>query len=113
MEQTPKTEGLLSIEELSNYLSIKSKTLYAKVESGQIPHYKIGRLVRFKVSEIEAWLEGSRSAGKGAPCRIRRPSRPTRDIDRIIQKAIDESRREAYTSSHGKSDQIKGLGKEV
>ena len=47
----------LNIEELSEYLGIKKSTLYAKVASGQIPHYKIGHLVRFKKADIDCWME--------------------------------------------------------
>ena len=48
---------LFDIKQISNYLSIKEKTIYEKVESGEIPHYKIGRLLRFKKEEIDKWLE--------------------------------------------------------
>lgn len=48
---------LLTIHELSQYLNIKRSTLYAWVERGFIPHYKMNRLVRFKKEEIDAWLE--------------------------------------------------------
>ncbi|MDX9823280.1 MAG: helix-turn-helix domain-containing protein [Syntrophales bacterium] len=113
MDQTPKNENLLTIEELSEYLNIKRKTLYSKLESGEIPHYKIGRLVRFRMGEVDAWLERSRKTDKGIPGRVRRTIRATRNIDRLVQKAIDESKRKEYTPNHEKSDQIKGLGKEV
>lgn len=117
MEQGLENENLLSIEELSKYLSIKPKTLYSKVESGEIPHYKIGHLIRFKKSEVEAWLERSRKIGKGVPIRARRAVkaavRSGMNMDRLVQKTIDECKRGEYTSDHGKSDQTKGLGKEV
>jgi len=116
MDQTSKNENLLTIKQLSEYLSIKPKTLYYKAESGEIPYYKIGHLVRFKKSEVEAWLEQYRKVNKGVPERVKRIVRTARraqNIDRIIKKTIDESKREEYTSGHEKSDQIKGLGKEV
>ncbi|MBI5150141.1 MAG: helix-turn-helix domain-containing protein [Candidatus Omnitrophica bacterium] len=47
----------IDIKELSDYLAIKAGTIYAWVHTKQIPHYKIGRLVRFELSEIEKWLE--------------------------------------------------------
>ena len=33
--------------------------------------------------------------------------------DKLIRKIIDDVRGEKYTPNHGKSDQIKDLGKEV
>ena len=116
MEQGLENENLLSIVELSKYLSIKPKTLYSKVESGQIPHYKIGHLVRFKKSEVEAWLVRSRKISRGVPVRARKTVKTARsamNMDSLVKKTIDESKREEYTPDHGKSDQIKGLGKEV
>ena len=55
---------LFDIEQISNYLSIKEKTIYSKVEKNEIPHYKIGRLIRFKKDEIDQWMESCRQAKK-------------------------------------------------
>jgi excisionase family DNA binding protein len=41
----------LNIEEVSDYLGIKKSSLYSRVEKKEIPHYRVGRLVRFKKSE--------------------------------------------------------------
>lgn len=57
-------ENYLTIDEVSAYLSLKPKTLYALVESGEIPHYRISDLIRFKKDEIEAWMEGNRVGEK-------------------------------------------------
>lgn len=116
MEQGLENENLLSIVELSKYLSIKPKTLYSKVESGQIPHYKIGHLIRFRKSEVEAWLVRSRKISRGVPVRARKTVKTARsamNMDSLVKKTIDESKHEEYTPDHGKSDQTKGLGKEV
>jgi excisionase family DNA binding protein len=107
----------LSIQDLSGYLGIKTSTLYAMVGEKKVPHYKIGRLVRFRRSEIELWMEGNRKE-----CLA--PEKPTRetpgqaqrneiDIDRIVRKAVDGGKGRGYTTPHGKPDQVKGLGKEV
>ena len=39
----------LNIDELSQYLGLKKSLLYSYVEAGEIPHYRIGRLLRFKL----------------------------------------------------------------
>jgi excisionase family DNA binding protein len=124
----------LSINDLSAYLGIKPKTIYAKVK--EIPHYKVGRLIRFRKDEVDAWMmkhrvgEGENDQdekqghGSSTPTtdpalesprtrRSRKRRSPITDIDRMISKAIDQVKVGGYTASHGKSDQVKGSGKEV
>jgi excisionase family DNA binding protein len=116
-EQEFKTSGFWSIQDLSNYLGIKTSTLYAWVGEKKIPHYKVGQLVRFKKSEIDLWMEGNRKEcvdpGKEARKALGPPKKAKLDVGRIIRKAVDEGKREGYTTPHGKPDQVKGLGKEV
>lgn len=47
----------LSINELSEYIGIKPKTLYSWVAKGVIPHYRILGLIRFERQEIDNWLK--------------------------------------------------------
>jgi len=124
----------LTIHALSTYLGIKPKTLYARIK--EIPHYKVGRLIRFKRADVDAWMEqhrvaeekkdhdqkqgpesstpGIEPAPKAPKARRARKRRgPVTDVDRMISKAIDQVKGESYTASHGKSDRIEGLGKEV
>lgn len=76
------------IADLSLYLKIKVKTLYSMV--WDIPHYRIGKLIRFQKQEIDAWLEGKRKQ-QGREGRNRRTrSGQKMDIDRIIRKTIDQ-----------------------
>jgi excisionase family DNA binding protein len=39
---------------------------YAKAEAGEIPSYKLGKYRRFRISEIEAWLEQQRQGPRSA-----------------------------------------------
>jgi excisionase family DNA binding protein len=107
----------MTIQKLSEYLEIKASTLYSMAEQKKIPHYKVGRLVRFKRSEIDFWMDGQKKECVDAPRaakRILRAARgPARDINRMVKRAIDATKETVYTASHGKPDQVKGLGKEV
>jgi len=47
----------LSVKELSRYAGISTHTLYLWIQLRRIPHHKIGKLIRFKLAEIEGWLE--------------------------------------------------------
>ena len=121
----------LTIDDLSVYLGIKPKTLYAR--TNEIPHYKVGRLIRFKREDVDAWMEKHRVAkekqvlptpndGLGQVQKVPETRKPRKrrvrrgqitDIDRMVRNTIDQVTAEYYSPRHGKSDQVKGSGKEV
>lgn len=47
----------LSYDDLSSYLGVPKGTIYTWVHQKRIPHIRItGRLIRFRRSEVLAWL---------------------------------------------------------
>jgi len=56
MGKLDRLDRYIGIEELSGFLGVKKRTAYHLVETMQIPHYRIGRLIRFKLSEVEEWM---------------------------------------------------------
>lgn len=61
-------ERLLSVQEVADLYGVPRSWVYAQAEAGRLPHFKIGRYVRFKREEIADWLAGQRrelqSAGR-------------------------------------------------
>ena len=57
-------EKLLTIQQLSELLGVKPRTLYEWTHTGFIPHYKFPKGVRFRVSSIEKWLKNRKKAGR-------------------------------------------------
>ena len=47
---------MMIAREVAAYLRCSSSTVRRMVRRGQIPHYRFGKLVRFRLSEIERWL---------------------------------------------------------
>ena len=111
------TKEFLNIDELSEFLNIKKSTLYSMVENGELPHYKIGRLIRFRRDELNAWLESHRKDGinpeKRAKEIFKRIENRRIDVDKIVQKTVEVENGTSYNLAHGKPDRIKGLGKEA
>ena len=111
------TTEYLSINELSSYSGLKKSFLYSRVEAGDIPHYKIGRLIRFKKETFDDWMEGHRveavNSDKRAQRILRSIDKPNMDINRIVKKTIAEVKENRYTPYHGRPDRIKGLRKEA
>lgn len=52
-----KEERLLTIDEVAEFLHINPMTVYAWVKDGKIPAFKIGKVWRFKKTEIDEWLK--------------------------------------------------------
>jgi excisionase family DNA binding protein len=51
------TSRLLKIDEAAAYLGVSPLTVYDWISKRKIEHVKVGRLVRFKESTLEKWIE--------------------------------------------------------
>jgi excisionase family DNA binding protein len=45
-----------SLEEIANHLGVSKDTIYLWISNKKMPGHKIGRLWKFKVSEVDAWV---------------------------------------------------------
>jgi excisionase family DNA binding protein len=50
-------DRLLNIHEIADYLGVAKSTIYKWVHQEYIPHIKMGKLVRFRLCEIDSWIE--------------------------------------------------------
>lgn len=50
------SDELLTVEELASYLKLKPRTLYPKLQRGELPAFKVFKEWRFKKSDIDKWL---------------------------------------------------------
>lgn len=49
--------GLLTPQQAANYLGIKLSTIYSMCMRRQIPFIKIGKLNRFRIQDLNRWIE--------------------------------------------------------
>jgi excisionase family DNA binding protein len=57
MEKTVNTRKLMDIAECAEYLGVSARTVYNWVSQRAIPFIKVhGKLVRFRLTDIENWL---------------------------------------------------------
>ena len=54
---SPKDEGLFTVETFAKYLRVSTQWVYERVHLKEIPHFKVGKHVRFKKSDIDTWLD--------------------------------------------------------
>lgn len=51
-----ETERWLSVEEIAAHLGVSKETVYRWLEKEKIPAHRVGRLWKFKASEVDAWI---------------------------------------------------------
>ena len=49
-------ERLMTVQETAEYLQCSVSTVRRYIMRGEIPHYRLGKMVRFKRREIDGWL---------------------------------------------------------
>ena len=52
-------ESLITVREVADYLKLKEQTVYLLARQNKIPSLKVGGSLRFKKSQIDAWLLSS------------------------------------------------------
>ncbi len=63
MSDVIKEEGWTSTKEAAEYLGVKPATIRDWIRKGKdIPRKKVGKLWKFKLSELEEWVSSGKSA---------------------------------------------------
>ena len=52
----------LSVDEIGEYLGIKRDTVYKWISEKDLPAHRIGRLWKFKVSEVDGWVRSGKAS---------------------------------------------------
>lgn len=55
--QQQAIEPWLSVEELSRHLGVSKETIYRWLERKRIPAHRMGKLWKFKPSEVDVWVQ--------------------------------------------------------
>jgi excisionase family DNA binding protein len=59
---TNKPEKWSSLEEIADHLGVSKDTIRNWIKKGVIPHRRIGKLFKFKISEVDDWVNSGKSA---------------------------------------------------
>lgn len=59
---TNEPEKWSSLEDIAEHLGVSKDTIRNWIKKGAIPHYKIGKQYKFKISEVDTWVESGKSA---------------------------------------------------
>lgn len=72
-------EDILDFDGMCRFLKIAPSTGYAKTSAGEIPHFKKGRKLWFRKSELVKWMEGGRR-------------KTTKDLNELAEKYLKNSK---------------------
>ena len=51
-----------SLEEIAEHLGVSKDTIRNQIKKDVIPYKRIGKLYKFKISEVDAWVDSGKSA---------------------------------------------------
>jgi excisionase family DNA binding protein len=57
---SPSEIHWLSTQEAARRLGITTRTLYRFVDQGDLPAYRMGRVIRLKAADVDVFIDGSR-----------------------------------------------------
>jgi excisionase family DNA binding protein len=55
------TQNFIGIKEMASRLDVPVSWLYSRTRTKEIPHYKIGKYVRFDETEVMDWIRKSQA----------------------------------------------------
>jgi excisionase family DNA binding protein len=84
-------DSFLTTEEVLDYLQVNLRTVYRLIKAGKIPAVRVGRQWRFRKKDIDAWLAGNRSAGRGIGHGLERPRILIVDDEQPVRELLAKS----------------------
>lgn len=61
-ETSSAAEHWSNLEEIANHIGVSKDTIRIWIKKDAIPYHKVGRQYKFKISEVDAWVESGQSA---------------------------------------------------
>lgn len=60
------SEPWVKVEEVASHLGVAKDTVYRWVQTRGLPAHRVGRLWKFKVSDVDAWVRDGKAADQDA-----------------------------------------------
>lgn len=57
-----ENEHLIGLEEIAAHLDVSKDTIRVWIKKGTIPYKKVGRQYKFRLSEVNEWVDSGQSA---------------------------------------------------
>jgi excisionase family DNA binding protein len=62
-----KQEPWVSVDEVVRHLGVAKDTIYRWIEAKGLPAHRVGRLWKFKLSQVDAWVEAGGASHDDQP----------------------------------------------
>lgn len=50
----------MGTKEAAEYIGVQPRTLYKRIDIGEVPAYRVGRVLRLRLSDLDEFLENAR-----------------------------------------------------
>lgn len=67
MNATRMTEPWASVDDVAAHLGVAKDSVYRWIDAKDLPAHKIGKLWKFKLSEVDAWVRGGGALNREDP----------------------------------------------
>ena len=59
------TEGWMTLAEIAQHLQVREETIHRWIRSKNMPAHRVGRIWRFKASEVDEWVRSGEAGSDG------------------------------------------------
>ena len=59
-------EGWVGVAEVATHLRVTRDSIYRWVETKEFPAHRVGRLLRFQISEVDQWVRSNAGNDSGS-----------------------------------------------
>jgi len=63
------TEPWVSVEDVAKHLGVAKDSVYRWIEKKGLPAHRVGRLWKFKISQVDEWIQAGGAASDGDTAR--------------------------------------------
>ena len=79
-------EGWVGIADVAAHLRVAKDSIYRWVETKDFPAHRVGRLLRFRLSEVDEWVKLGEGASKGQALLAAQPRRDEGSLSENVRE---------------------------
>ena len=69
------SEPWVSVDDIATHLGVAKDSIYRWIDKRNLPAHRVGRLWKFKVSEVDEWVRAGGAGQEEAPAGVIRQER--------------------------------------